>query len=501
MISQNKAIVACGHPEVSMAAIATLKKGGNAFDATIAAGLVSPLAEPALTSLGGGGFLLSRTAAGQATLFDFFADTPGRGLNNQNREPHFFPVTVRFSGSDQDFNIGLGSVAVPGNLKGFLHIHKKLGKLPFSEIVGPAIELARRGVRISGQQAYFLDLLKPIMILTNAGKKLFAPNGRFLKDGDFLVNRDYADFLEDLPKDMEKNFYEGDLAQRIAADMEHGQGLLTAADLHSYQVIERKPLAANYRGRQLLTNPPPSFGGNLICAALRLLEKLPLSEYSWSSSEHLDALATVMVTIEGLRQNGFDPMSSDWVPNASKNLRTFSRGTTHISVMDSYGNVASMTTSNGEGSGYIVPGTGIMLNNMLGEDDLHPDGFHAGPPGQRVCSMMAPSILVRDNIPELILGSGGSKRIRTAITQVISNIIDFDMDVDQAVKAPRLHWDGKILQTEPDYPEATVGSLRKKWPVNIWGVQDVYFGGVHAIARGKGGGDPRRGGDVRYLEL
>ena len=167
----NKAIVATGHPLVSGAAIEILQKGGNAFDAAVGAGFAGAVAEQTLTSLGGGGFLLARTNQGEEVLFDFFTDTPGRGLDNSDLEPHFFPVTIHFPAADQDFNIGLGSVAVPGNLKGFLHVHKRLGRLPLEEILDPAIHLARDGLELNDWQGYFLNLLKPIMTFSQTGKK------------------------------------------------------------------------------------------------------------------------------------------------------------------------------------------------------------------------------------------------------------------------------------------------------------------------------------------
>ena len=146
-------------------------------------------------------------------------------------------------------------------------------------------------------------------------------------------------------------------------------------------------------------------------------------------------------------------------------MRTAYGGTTQISVCNAAGNVASMTTSNGEGSGYIVPGAGIMLNNMMGEDDLHPDGFHASPPGVRVASMMAPSLLLDGGQVRLVLGSGGSKRIRTAILQVLSHVIDHGLPLQEAVDAPRLHWDGDCLQVEPGFTEMAIAALRQRWPI------------------------------------
>jgi gamma-glutamyltranspeptidase/glutathione hydrolase len=493
----SKAIVATGHPLVSGAAVEILERGGNAFDATVGAGFAGAVAEQTLTSLGGGGFLLARTNQGEEVLFDFFTDTPGRGLENNDLEPHFFPVTVHFPGSDQDFNIGLGSVAVPGNLKGFLHVHKRLGKLPLEKILQPAIHLAREGLELNDWQGYFLNLLEPIVTHSPVGRKLYTIDGSHAKQGDHITNPEIADFLSQLPSDEGENFYTGDLAKTIEKDMLSGQGLLTAADLAAYKVIERTPLSIGYRDYTLLTNPPPSMGGSLIGLALSLLETQDISNLKYHSPAHVLQTAKLMTEVERLREKGVNAHSLE---GSGEVLRQFSRGTTHISVADAEGNVASMTCSNGEGSGYFVPGTGIMLNNMMGEDDLHPGGFHSSPPGQRVSSMMSPSLLLKDNDVAMVIGSGGSKRIRTAITQVISSIVDFAIPVQQAVESTRIHWDGDIMQVEPGLSQESLAVLQEHWQVNIWSNIDVYFGGVHAVLPGiAGGGDPRRGGSVRVL--
>jgi gamma-glutamyltranspeptidase/glutathione hydrolase len=482
-------VVAGGHPATCRAAADALAAGGNAFDAVVAAGFAAAVAEPTLTGLGGGGFLMARTAAGEVTLFDFFVDTPGSGLPERDLAPHFLPVTVHFGNADQDFNIGLGSVAVPGCLAGYLHVHARLGRLPLPAVLAPAVRLAWEGVEINAQQAYLVDILQPILTLAEPGRRLYTRQGRPLAEGERLVNRELARFLERLasapPREAEAGFAAPDLAPRIAADMADGGGLLTAADLSAYRVCERAPLAVAYRGHQVLTNPPPSFGGSLLAVSLSLLEQRgPMLR--WGSAEHLTRLVEVMIETDEVRARG---ETADRVRSA--------RGTTHVSVSDGEGNVASMTTSNGESSGYFVPGTGVMLNNMLGEDDLHPEGFHAAPPGERVSSMMCPSLLLRDGEVVLALGSGGSKRIRTALAQVISNVVDFGMDPRAAVEAPRVHWDGEQVQVEPGYSEVALGALAGRWSMNRWDDHNLYFGGAHAVAPGReGAGDPRRGGSV-----
>ncbi|UCE87896.1 MAG: gamma-glutamyltransferase [Deltaproteobacteria bacterium] len=498
-----RGVAASGHACVTGAALDVLRAGGNAFDGAIAAGFASALAEPALTSLGGGGFLLAQPRERAPRLFDFFVDTPGRNLGDGDLEPHFLPVTVRFPGSEQVFNTGRGSAAVPGNLKGFLHVHARLGRLPLADVLAPAIRLAREGVSINAHQGYFLDLLRPIMTLTAAGRSLYAPGGRLLAEGDRFENPDLAGFLESLPEGGARDFYEGGLARRIARDMRDGQGLIGEEDLAAFAVIERAPLEVGYRGHRLLTNPPPSFGGSLLALSLLLLEA------SWNGSApgsagDLLALASVMREVERLRTGGClgpGDLSADARRRSVERIRIFSRGTTHLAVCDAEGNAASMTTSNGEGSGYVAPGTGIMLNNMLGEDDLHPEGFHASPPGQRVASMMSPCVLLRDGEVRLVLGSGGSKRIRTALLQVIHRFADCGLPIRDAVEHPRLHWDGEQLQAEPGFEPAALDALRRHHAVNTWDRTDVYFGGVHAVVPGlEGAGDPRRGGFASVVD-
>ena len=497
-----KNAVACGHPQVTKAAVDILQAGGNAFDAVIAAGFSSAVAEPGLTSLGGGGFLLARTAKEEAILFDFFVDTPGR--DSSAHEPHFLPVPIHFPGFTQIFNVGRGSVAVPGTLRGYLHVHKRLGQLPLAEVIAPAVKLARDGLVVNTAQAYFFHLLEPILTLTEAGQALYAPTDTCLKAGDHYSNPNLAYFLETLPQEGDRAFYEGELAQQIAHDMHSGQGLLTQADLAAYHVIERRPLAVHYRGYQLLTNPPPSFGGALVALSLQLLEAREARNLEFGSAEHLTLLVAAMEEVDKRRDAGYlDPslFTPEELEASREQVRLASGGTTHVSVCDAQGNVASMTTSNGEGSGYIVPGIGIMLNNMMGEDDLHPEGFHSAKPGLRVASMMSPSVLLQDGQPQLVVGSGGSKRIRTALLQVISNVVDFGMTVEQAIASPRLHWDGECVQLEPDFSDSVLEMLKQRWAINRWPVRDVYFGGVHAVSPlGEGMGDRRRGGHATVFE-
>lgn len=337
------------------------------------------------------------------------------------------------------------------------------------------------------------------MTLTETGQRFFVRQGNYISNGDTLRNPELCLFLQQLPEDMGQSFYRGEIAAAIGRDMKKGNGLLTVADLSSFEVIERQPLRVSYRDCTLLTNPPPSLGGTLISIALQLLATQSIGHLDCGSPEHVLRLGKILEEVENLRQQA---ITDQLIAATGAAVRLWSRGTTHLSIADSEGNVAGMTTSNGEGSGYYAPGTGIMLNNMMGEDDLHPEGFHATPPGMRVSSMMSPSVLMRDNKPQLVLGSGGSKRIRTAITQVVSQIVDFGLSVQQAVEAPRIHWDCQIMQVEPGFSEETVSRLSTHWNVNVWPGHDMYFGGVHAVAPGHtGAGDHRRGGAVKVVRM
>ena len=479
--------VASGHVQVSEAAARVLRAGGNAFDAAVAAGFAASVAEPMFTSLGGGGFLMAYTAAGREVLYDFFADTPGRGA--ATTEPHFVPMTVHFAAQDQVFNIGLGSVAVPGTLAGLLRVHEALGRIDLASVLEPAIGLAEKGVVLNEHQAYVTGLLLPIHTLTERGTDLYAPGGRAPVPGDRHLNRDLARFLRRLPEEGTDALYAGDTARAVETEMSAGDGLLRAADLAAYRVIEREPLAIEHGGRRVLTNPAPAQGGGLLAFALGLLEVLP--NPSWERPERVVQLVAVMQEVERRRAAGL----AFEVEDAAEAVRRASGGTTHTSVVDAEGNAASLSLSNGEGSGYVVPGAGIQLNNMLGEDDLHPDGFHSAPPGHRIASMMAPTIVLEEGKPRLVLGSGGSKRIRSAILQVLVATLDYGRPLAQSVEAPRVHWDGERVQLEPGFDSEVEAALEARFPVNRWPERNLYFGGVHAVARlEEAWADPRREG-------
>ncbi|NJR60310.1 MAG: gamma-glutamyltransferase [Cyanobacteria bacterium CRU_2_1] len=497
-----------------------LRLGGNAFDAAVAAVLASCVAEPMLSSLAGGGFLLAHTQDDHTILFDFFTQTP----RQKKIEPiDFYPVDVNFGSVIQQFHIGLGSMAVPGTIGGMCHVHARLGRLPFSVVAEPAIHYARTGVEVNNFQAYCFKILTPILLASEAARKIYAPNGISPQSGEQLRLPELADTLTYLAAKGTNEFYKGDIAHQLVNDCQAQGGYLTLADLENYQVIERQPLAMPYRGNIVLTNPPPSSGGILIAFALALLSKVDLAQIEFGTAEHLCILGNVMRLTNLARKDGYDSYATDIAERflAPEFLAEYDRhfsfvntpvnkwgSTTHISVIDREGNAASVTTSNGEGSSYIIPGTGVMINNMLGEADLHPHGFHQWQENVRISSMMAPTLILdRHHQLEIVLGSGGSNRIRTAILQVISNLLDFKMPVDLAVGSPRVHWEDEVFNIEPGLERLTIA--RSVFPFNgqieLWEQQNMFFGGVHAVTQNSnrelaGAGDRRRGGAIGVLK-
>jgi gamma-glutamyltranspeptidase / glutathione hydrolase len=520
-----RGVVSGGHPVTVEAAIEVLRAGGNAYDAAVAAGFAAAVAEPCLSSLGGGGFLLAHTAAGEEVLFDFFVDTPGRGA--PVTAPVLTPITVHFKGTGQVFHVGHGSVAAPGALAGYLHVHRRLGRLELAQVVAPAIRAAERGVVLGPAQAAVVRLLEPIFELTPEGRAAFVPGDRPFGDRDRYANPRLAAFLAEIADGRIAGFGDRRVAPAIAASQAAGGGLLTTDDLARYEVAEREPLAVEHRGARLLTNPPPSFGGRLVTRALTLLERQGPSGPAGSgprlvqllhaldvvAKEHTHGPAMTAGAEPGDATEGIAPPGAsagralrgdgraDGVVVTRTRRPRSSRGTTHISIADVQGNLASMTTSNGSGSGVTLGDTGVFANNIMGEEDLHPRGFHLAPPGVRVGSMMAPSVLLRPDAPALALGSGGSERIRSALTQVLAHLLDDGLPLADAVAAPRIHWDGRTVQVEPGLAPEAVAALAAARPVNVWQVTDLYFGGVNAVdATGARVGDPRRGGTTATLD-
>lgn len=511
-----KGIVASGHAETSAAGRAMLDLGGNAFDAALAALCASTVCEPLLTSLAGGGFLLARPAGREPEVFDFFVQTPG--VQRPEAELDFHPILADFGTTQQEFHVGLGAAAVPGTVAGLFAVHEAHGSLPLAEVVAPAVDLARNGVHITSYQAHLSDILAPILALSHDAMALVAgPNhaGAPAQAGDRVRHPDLADTFEAMVREGADWFYRGDPARQLLADCAERGGQLTAADLEGYEVIRRRPVHTSGFGADFWFNAPPSPGGSLVAFALAVLEPLARDPGPWGGERHVCAVAGAMDAANRLRRRteslGMDDALADellddqrlaeWRAHALPS-ELFSRGTTHLSVADEHGNLAAITSSNGEGCGYVIPGTGVMMNNMLGEEDLNPGGFHRWPTNRRLASMMCPTLARLPGGAEVALGTGGSNRIRSAVLQVLLNLCVFDQSLEAAVAAPRLHLEGGRLSIEAGYPDAAAEALAKRWSdTQRWSRTSLFFGGVHAAerlpdGRFRGAGDPRRDGKV-----
>ncbi len=463
--------VAAGSALTRDAAAQMLRIGGSAIDAVVAGAFAATVAEPTLASLGGGGFCLAAAPGEAPRVTDFFVDMPGHGHPAAQPEP-MTNLSVTFgSGTQQEFHVGWSSVAVPGTLAGLLDLHAAGGRLPLAEVVAPARLAAHDGVMLDAVQVDFIRVIGPILQLTPASAALFAPP----LEGKPFRNPAYADMLDLLAAGEDPRVA---FAEPVAREIGVHGGLVTIEDLGSYAVAHRAPVRARRGDAWIWTNPPPAFGGAIVLECLGLV---PASGDAWRDLP------------EALRRATQRHRSGAQVP----------RGTTHLSVLDAQGSVAALSLSNGSGSGTVA--AGVALNNMLGEADLHPGGFHSLLPGDRLSSMMAPTLVAREDGSLLALGTGGSERIRSALTQVLLRTLDAGDDLASAIAAPRLHASEDIIDVEPGFPADLVAWMAKGHsPLREWPSADLFFGGVHAVARDPDGrvtaaADLRRGGAVAVV--
>jgi len=512
--------IAAGHPLTAEAGARVLAEGGSAVDACIAASFASWVAESMLSGPGAGGFFLVHEAASRRTrLADFFVSEPGLGA--ESREfAEMEQVDVAFQpDSLQAFSIGEASCAVPGAPKGLEEVHRRFGELPWRELVAPAIELARRGVEITPAQGFLHKILDPILRHGAEGRRVYETEGRRYQAGDVFRPSDLAGTLEQLAVEGADALYGGELGRRLVAHIQGEGGRITLQDLERYRVVWRRQVRSCYRGCEFVSNPPPSSGGILVAYGLRLLDELGEGGAPGSTG----ALARLVEVMReqtrarsgrgysaALRRGGLAArlLSEASVRAGVERVRRSGRaepeprsanGTTHIAVVDSRGNAASLTCSLGSSSGVVVPGTGIHLNNMLGEEDLVAGTER---PGERLTSMMAPSIVFENGRPRLVLGSAGSVRLRGAIMQTVANVIGHGLPVEEAVTRSRVHLDEPVVQCEGGEGidrAALEGLERLGYELVRWRDLNLFFGGVQAVeVRADGtlaaAGDPRRGG-------
>lgn len=500
-MTKTRGDIAAGHIATAQAAATILREGGNAFDAAIAALLASFVAEPCMSSAGGGAFLTAYSRDGLAFTYDCFVETPRH--KRPVDEIEFFPVEIDFGTAKETFHIGMGSVAVPGTIAGIFQIHEDLGSLPMRVLAEPAIQLAKKGVEVTAFQNHDFHLLRDILAVSKPSP-VFWKGEHLIETGETMYMPEFADCLDYIVQEGRDEFYKGDIAKLILKLNDEKGGHLQAEDLANYKAPRRQPLRVPYRDRSLLTNPLPSLGGSLIALALADFASQGPVNFPISSYEEVQRFAQVLDRLDRFEktapklaaalQAAYPGIAPPQLPHGGAKFG----GTSHFSILDEHGNAVSVTTSNGEGCGHFVPGTGIILNNMLGESALLPNGLHSWVPDTRLGSMMSPSILLdAEGKAEMVLGSGGAGRIPFMLAQAIYKVVDQGADIHTAVNSPRMHIVDGHCNLEPGLPqEAPMPPAIRQ--VTHWKKQSLYFGGVHAVLRkGKGmeaQGDERRGG-------
>ena len=432
--------IAAGHPLTAEAGARVLREGGNAVDALLAAAFTAFVTEGPLTGPAGGGFALVHEPAGETTLLDCFFGVPAMGLGEMEE------LVIDFGDAGtQVFHVGEGSVAVPGLLAGLEEIHARFATRDWAELVQPAVALAREGFERDDPRAFLHLVLEGILLRDEGGRGIYGDPGRVQT----------AVAVETLER-----VRDGGAAMVATLIPEY------ADDLRAYRVLPVEPLDIEILGR--IVRSTPSQGGAVVQRIVELFAACGEPGLADEARAIADA---------------YGPLGSGPLP-----------GTTHVSVVDANGLAAALSSTLGSGSGVFRAGT--QLNNMLGELDVI--GSHEKAPGERLASMMAPTIVLDAGRPELVIGSAGSVRLAGAIAQVTWRVMS-GTHVRDAIDAPRLHVEGTTLHVEGGWPDSEVTALPASWDVNRWEGLNLFFGGVQAVHRSTGGsleaaGDPRLGG-------
>jgi gamma-glutamyltranspeptidase / glutathione hydrolase len=459
--------VAAGHPATAQAGLEILAEGGTAVDAGVAAALASCVAETVMTGIAGGGYaVLVEAGSGRAEVLDFFVAVPG--LGRPRATPVLEELAVPFGEELVHYFVGAATCAVPGVPAGLHELWRRAGTLPWPRLVEPAQRLAAAGVAMPPAHAKCLAMLAPVMTLRGGGR-IYSPGGRLLEAGDRLDQPGLVAALEVVAAEGARTFYEGTFAESLLGLMEERGGLVTAEDLAAYRVEWAPPAEVEYAGVRVQTRGglsqltdtlaafPPLRGVSPAGRALVLARLLAAPLYSGRTYEH----------------------------------------TTNLCVVDAAGSACVITTSLGLGSGDFLPGYDVHLNSMLGESDLL-----VGPlePGKRMASMMSPTVALGGGRLVLAGGAAGGTRLRPALAQVLSGILDEGLAPAAAVERPRLHSTGSIVHLEPGFEDSAVEALvADGFDVRMWDETHHYFGGVSVIAEAGAAADPRRSGAALTL--
>ncbi len=492
------------------ATIASL--GGNAVDAAVASTLVSMCTDLGVMAPGAGGFITIWSPEKQPIVIDAYGEMPGRGLPRERVGREMREVSFDYGGQISTI-IGYGSVATPGILKGLAMAAEQYGNLPWKTLVEPARRWVQEGFPLTGGAAEYLAYTHGAIFSWHpeSYRVLHHPDGSYLQQGEIVRLPELADSLGMIADQGVSTFYTGQIGQRIAREIQANNGLLTALDLQNYQVRTRMPISIRLGDCEVITNPPPAIGGVCVAAMLWLLERQP---FLMNNLAAVRQMAQIQKAVLDYRCHHFDESGDNfgedqvppwlkWVSNLDFKTGLTSPSTIHTSAVDSHGVACAITASAGYGSGVMIEGTGLWLNNSLGEIELHPQGLQGLTPGTRLISNMAPTIARRDDGTVIAIGSPGASRITTAIVQVLHNFLHLEMSLAEAINHPRLHveiFEGlSTIAFEAGVPlESIEGFVTRKFPK-----MSMYFGGVQATLWNPNRGllaaaDPRRSGGIAY---
>ena len=480
---KNGAVVSA-HPAATAVGVEILKRGGNAVDATVAVKFALAVVYPNAGNLGGGGFLIYRSAKGDINSMDFREKAPALASKDMYLDANGDPI----SDKSKEGHLAAG---VPGTVAGMVELHKKYGKLKWSELVEPAYQLAKNGFKLTKQQAGELNRLKSKFQEFNPlGTALIKENGNWV-EGELLIQTELSNTMGLIRDKGRAGFYEGKVAEYIAAEMKRGGGLISKADLKNYHAAWRAPIVGNYRGYNVITMPPTSSGGIAVVQLLQSVSAYPISKWGHNSD------STIQVMVEAERRVYADRAKHlgdpDFWKVPQKELLTpaYNKGrmanfnwdkatlssdiqagefakkegeeTTHFSIVDKEGNAISLTTTinTSYGNYVVVKGAGFLLNNEMDDFSVKPGvanyfgliGYEANAiaPNKRMLSSMTPTILEKDGKLAMVVGTPGGSTIMTIVFQTILNVVDFGMDMQQAVNAQRFHhqWLPDRVDIEP----------------------------------------------------
>lgn len=520
-------MVASATPLATEIGLEILRKGGNAVDAAVATAFALGVAEPAASGLGGGGFILIRLANGQVAFIDYREMAPNAATPTMYLGPDGKVIpraTV----------IGHLAVGVPGTLAGLNLALTRYGTMSLRQVLQPSIALAERGYAVPKTMA---GLIRDNLAKLNqfpAAKAIYTKDGLPYEVGDHIVLRDLAKSYRLIAAGGPDVFYRGEIADAIAAEMRRGKGLITRDDLAAYQPKLRDPVRSTYRGYEIISSPPPSSGGTHIVEALNILEGFNMAQLGFQTPQALHVLTEalkrsfadrakymadpdfVKVPVAGLTSKAYAELLRKSIDLAKATPAVAPSdpapydkpaNTSHISVVDRAGNIVALTQTINYffASGVVVPGYGIMLNDEMDDFVPTPGSANSVQPGKRPLSSMAPTLVLRDGRPFMTLGTPGATRIISALPQILMNVIDYKMDIQSAIEAPRIHAMTRDIFLESRIPEDVRSALRAMGhPLQVRGEMDLYFGGAQAILIAPtgvlfGGADPRRDGFAKGL--